>query len=45
MHPMIRRTGGHMPIAMEEYSKKMQQESPEGGFFAVGKGENLCMQS
>ena len=42
---MIQHTGGHMPVAMEEYSKNAVK-SPEGGFFAaMKKGEILCMQS
>lgn len=26
MHPMIQHTGGHMPVAMEEYSKNAVRE-------------------
>lgn len=40
MRHMIRHTGGHMPIAMEESSNyKCSESHQSGGFFAVTKGK------
>lgn len=34
MHPMIQHTGGHMPVAMEEYSKNaVREQSREARFY------------
>lgn len=42
---MIQHTGGHMPVAMEEYSKNAVKVTGRWLFAAMKKGEILCMQS